>query len=62
MPHVIPDSIRNPGCHSGVERNPSAKDRIAAPGSGSGTGHAAITSSVHPEMVIFTDLGVGLKF
>jgi len=44
MPHVIADSIRNPGRHSGEGRD---KDWIAAPGSRSGTGYAAMTVYFH---------------
>jgi len=36
MLHVIPDSVVNPGRHSGEGLN---KDWIASPGSGSGTGY-----------------------
>ncbi len=54
MPHVIPDSIRNPGRHSGEGRN---KDWIAAPGSRSGTGCAAMTIYFHINRIVKAGIG-----
>ena len=43
----------NAARHYGASRNPDTRDWIAV--------YAAMNTSVHPEMAIFTDLGVGLK-